>query len=189
MPVGYLYVTSNTIDDALYVGQSSKMDDHSLATYVGSGDYFTKAIAEHGADAFTKTILGFYDDQAELDYAEVHTIARLQAEGIPLHNGGVGGPRAQSQFIRSMFNRFRVVPMLTKQWFEAVDENHDEVRDLIAAGADVSNDDFYRDLEAQLLQTQDLSGECPGCGATVGAVCRTKTDKPSRNHVKRPVTA
>lgn len=186
MPVGYLYVTSNTIDDLLYVGQSSKMDDHSLATYVGSGDYFKKAIAEYGAAAFTKTVLGYYDDQAELDYAEVHTIARLHAAGISLHNGGVGGPRAQSQFIRSMFERFRVVPMFTEQWFAAIDENHDEVRELIATGADVSNDEFYRDLYTQLLQTQDLSAECPGCGASVGAVCRTKTDKPSRNHAKRP---
>lgn len=189
MTVGYLYVTSNSVDDLLYVGQSSKMDERSVATYLGSGDYFTKAIAEYGPEAFEKTILGCYDDQAELDYAEVHAIARLKAEGIPLYNGGVGGPRAQRDFVMAMFRRFRVVPMLAEQWFEAVAENHDEVRDMIATCGDVSTDDFYRVLEAQLLQTQDLSRECPGCGAAVGAVCRTKTDKPSRNHVKRPVTA
>ena len=186
MPVGYLYVTSNSVDDLLYVGQSSQMDEGSVATYLGSGDYFKQALAEHGEQSFSKTILGYYDDQTELDYAEIHAIARLKAEGIPLYNGGVGGPRAQRDFVMAMFRRFRVVPMLTEQWFEAVDKNHDEVRDLIAASAEVTVDAFYVELEAQLLQTQDLSGECPGCGAAVGAVCRTKTDKPSRNHVKRP---
>lgn len=185
MTVGYLYVTSNSVDDLLYVGQSSKMDEHSVATYLGSGDYFTKAIAEHGADAFTKTILGYYDDQAELDYAEVREIARLRAEGFDLYNGGVGGPRAQSQFVRAMFQRFGALPPLRTEWFEAVDAHPDEVKELIAAGADVSTDDFYRDLEAQLLLTQDLSGECSRCGAVVGAVCRTKTGNPSRNHAGR----
>ncbi|WP_292825465.1 hypothetical protein [Microbacterium sp.] len=177
MHIGYLYVTSNSIDDVLYVGQSSQLDDEVVATYLGSGDYFKQALAEHGEHSFRKSILGYYDDQTELDYAEVQAIARLKAEGIPLYNGGVGGPRAQRDFIMAMFRRFRVVPMLADQWFQAVDDNHDEVRDLIAASADVTTDDFYVQLEGQLLQTQDLSGECPGCGAAVGAVCRTKTDR------------
>ena len=186
MSVGYLYVPSNTVDDLLYVGQSSKVDEQSAATYLGSGDYFTNAIAEHGAENFTKTILGYYEDQAELDYAEVHTIARLRAEGFDLYNGGVGGPRAQRTFVHAMFQRFGALPPLRAEWFDAVDGNPDEVKELIAAGDDVSTDDFYRELEAQLLITQDLSGECSRCGAVVGAVCRTRTGNPSRNHVRRP---
>lgn len=184
--VGYLYVTRSAVDDMLYVGQSSKMDEHSLATYLGSGDYFRQAIAKHGERAFSKTILDYYDGQTELDYAEVFTIARLRAEGFDLYNGGVGGPRAQRQFIIAMSDRFMVVPAQRAEWFEAVATNHDEVRELIASGADVSADDFYRELEAQLRQTQDLSGGCSRCGATAGAICRTKTGNPSRNHAGRP---
>lgn len=183
--VGYLYVTRSAIDDMLYIGQSSKMDERSVATYLGSGDYFKQAIAEHGAENFSKTVLDFYDDQAELDYAEVHTIARLRAEGFDLYNGGVGGPRAQQQFIRAMFDRYRVVPVLRAEWFEAVAENHADVRELIASGGDVSNDEFYRELEAQYRVTQDLSGDCSSCGSTAGAVCRTKTGNPAQNHAAR----
>lgn len=189
MPIGYLYVTESAVDGMLYVGQSSKIDEHSVATYLGSGDYFDHALAKHGVENFTKTILGYFDDQADLDYAEVHEIARLRADGCALYNGGVGGPRAQRAFIRSMIERFGVIPQVPDEWFAAVESNADVVRAMIAEGANVSSDDFYVEYEAQLRQTQDLSGECPRCGAVVGSVCRTKTDKPSRNHVKRPVAA
>ena len=189
MPIGYLYVTESKVDGMFYVGQSSRIDEHSVATYLGSGDYFAQALAQHGAENFTKTILGYFDEQADLDYAEVHAIARLRAHGCDLYNGGVGGPRAQRQFIRAMFERFGVFPTMTDAWLAAVETNVQEVRALIAKGAEVSSDDFYVEYEAQLLQTQDLTGECPRCGAAVGAVCRTRTDKPSRNHVKRPVAA
>lgn len=187
MHIGYLYVTRNAVDDVLYVGQSSQMTEHKVATYLGSGDYFTQAITKHGEQAFSKTILGYYDDQAELDYAEVFTIARLRAEGFDLYNGGVGGPRTQRQFIVAMFDRFNVVPDLRDEWFSAIAENRDEVKEFIAYGADVSTDDFYCELEAQLRQTQDVTGECSRCGATPGAVCRTKTGNPSRNHAGRLV--
>ena len=76
-----------------------------------------------------------------------------------------------------MFERFGALPPLRNEWFGAVEVNPVEVKKLIAAGVYVWTDDSYRDLEAQLLLTQDLSGECPGCGATVGAVCRTKTER------------
>lgn len=185
MHIGYLYVTSNSADGVLYVGQSSRMDKTSIATYLGSGDYFRQAIATYGELVFSKTILDYYDDQAELDYAEVFTISRLRAEGFDLYNGGVGGPRAQQQFISAMFKRFRVVPVQRSEWFDAVATNHDEVRDLVASNAGLSADDFYRELEAQLRQTQNLSGECPRCGAIEGAVCLTKTGNPSRNHARR----
>lgn len=182
-------MTRNHVGDLLYVGQSTKMDPESLATYIGSGDYFKQAIAEHGVESFTKEILGFYDDQADLDYAEVHAIARLRAEGFDLLNGGVGGPRAQREFIRAMFQRFRVVPQMVDGWFEAIEQNREEVRDLIAASAEITTDDFYREYEAQLLQTQDLSGACARCGAGAHEVCRTKTGNPAKNHVGRLTTA
>ena len=34
MPIGYLYVTESEVDGMFYVGQSSRMDDHSVATYL-----------------------------------------------------------------------------------------------------------------------------------------------------------
>ncbi|GEP48791.1 hypothetical protein FVP74_08320 [Microbacterium saccharophilum] len=185
MTIGYLYVTRSEIDGVLYVGQSSKTDADSVANYLGSGDYFKQAIAEHGVENFTKTVLGHFDDQAALDFAEIHAIARLRADGHQLLNAGVGGPRTQREFIRAMFQRFGVLPQMPSAWLQAIDENPQEVRDLVAAGADVSTEDFYREYEAQLRQTQDLSRDCPRCGAAVDDVCRTRTGNPSKNHVGR----
>ena len=186
MHIGYIYVTSNVVNGIRYVGQSRQLSDQSVAKYLGSGDYLMHAIKEYGEHAFAKAILDYYDEPAELDYAEVFTIARLRAEGFDLYNGGVGGPRAQRQFIMAMSDRFRVYPAQFDEWFGAIAANHDEVRTLIASGADVTTDQFYLELEAQLRQTQDLSGACSRCGATRGMVCRTRTGNPSRNHAGRP---
>lgn len=185
MNIGYLYVTSNDVNDGVYVGQSSKLDDSSLTLYLGSGDYLRQAIDELGREHFTKRIVGYFDDQVELDYAETVLIAEMSANGIPLYNGGVGGPRAQKQFILSMLERFGVHPLMPEEWLEAVKSHPEEVREFLSEGASVDTDTFYLELESQLLITQDLSQECPRCAASIGEVCRTKTGKPARNHAGR----
>jgi|GEM_PF-5255212 len=185
MSIGYLYVTTNDVNDRVYVGQSNKLDEHSVTTYLGSGDYLRNAIEEFGHESFTKHIVDYYDDQADLDYAELLFIAKFNAKDIPTYNGGVGGPRAQSAFIQAMRQRFGVMPQFTEAWLEAIESHPETVKELLAAGYEVSSDVFYRDLEQQLLITQDLARECPRCGAAVGEVCRTKTGNPSRNHAGR----
>lgn len=185
MSVGYLYVTTNTANDHAYVGQSSKLDEDSVKNYLGSGDYLRVAIEKFGRDKFSKQILAYFDDQAELDYAELLRIAQYRAAGISLYNGGVGGPRAQSGFINAMLRKFGVMPLMTQEWLETIETHPESVKDLLSRGHDVSSQDFYHNLEQQLRITQDLSRDCPRCGALIGDVCRTNSGNPSRNHVGR----
>lgn len=84
-----------------------------------------------------------------------------------------------------MGSTFGVVPMMTQEWLEVVTHRPSEVKGLLAGIEEPTTEEFYRELEAQLLVTQDLTGVCPGCGATIGEVCRTKTGKPARNHARR----
>lgn len=185
MSYGYIYVTSNDVNEWYYVGQSTVMDPERVRTYMGSGDYLLRMIAELGIEHFQKKILGYYDTKTQLDYAEVFTIAKLRAAGADLLNGGVGGPRAHSQFIRSMLDRFGVLPQQPEAWFQTVKTHPREVMAFLEVGDSLTTEDYYRELEIQYRQTQDLSSPCPSCGAEVGAICRTKTGNPSKSHVKR----
>lgn len=185
MSIGYLYVTTNDVNDIRYVGQSGKLDSRSVRSYLGSGDYLRQAINEIGVGRFTKQVVAYYDDQVELDYAEVLLIAELKANGIALYNGGVGGPRAQQAFVKESFQRFSALPTMLTEWLEAMKSHALEVKELLSAGSDLSSDDFYYELERQLLITQDLSEVCLRCDSQPGEVCRTKTGNPARNHAGR----
>lgn len=185
MSIGYLYVTTNNENGTVYVGQSSKLDAQNIRTYLGSGDYFRDAVAEFGADQFSKEIVAYYEDQADLDYAELLLIAKLRAAGYSLYNGGVGGPRSQFAFLGQMFQEFGVHPKFPRDWLQAIEAHPETVKNLLASGNQVSREDFYGDLEQQLRQSQDLSRDCPRCGVLVGEVCRTKSGNPSRNHAGR----
>lgn len=185
MSIGYLYLTRNRANDKVYVGQSGRLDAHSIENYLGSGDLMRQAIDKFGSDSFHKEILGYFDDQNSLDYAEILKIAELRKAGESLYNSGVGGPRAELAFREAMLTRFGVVPMLTQQWHEAIANAPAEVKNILSSIGEPDTDDFYRELEAQLLITQDLGSACPGCGANVDEVCRTKTGNPTRNHARR----
>ena len=185
MAIGYLYLTRNRTTNIAYVGQSSRLDPQHVQSYLGSGDLMRQAIDEYGTDSFQKEILGYFDDQNALDYAEILKIAELRDSGESLYNSGVGGPRTEAKFIDAMYSKFGVVPMMTDEWLNVVANRSPDVKELLAKIEEPDTDDFYRELEAQLLSTQNLTGACPGCGANIGEVCRTKTGNPSRNHARR----
>lgn len=116
MSIGYLHVTINESNNHAYVGQSSKLDERSIENYIGSGDYLREAVEKYGRESFTKQIVAYFDDQTDLDYAELFLIAQCRANNIALYNGGVGGPRAESGFIAAMFQKFAVMPQMAQAW-------------------------------------------------------------------------
>ena len=185
MAAGYLYLTRNVDDGWVYVGQSSRLDERSVSKYLGSGDLMSQAIQKHGESAFRKEILGYYDDQNELDYAEILEIARLRAGGFELYNSGVGGPRTESRFIGDMHSKFGVSPVVFSAWYRVVRSHPEEVKGLLIDIGAPSTEEFYWELERQLQVTQDLNRMCAKCGAGIAQVCRTKTGKPARNHAGR----
>jgi hypothetical protein len=182
--IGYIYVTSNDIDDQVYVGQSTRLDPESLRTYLGGGDYLRNAMEELGREHFHKRIVSYHDTQEDLDYAELLLIAEMRAAGANLLNGGVGGPRMQWPFIKAMTEHFGGSAS-HGDWFATIRDNPEQVKKLLALGYAVSTEDAYLELEMQLLATQDLTVPCTKCGAEVGAVCRTNTGNPARNHAAR----
>ena len=185
MAIGYLYITRNLDDGWVYAGQSSRLDERNVSQYLGSGDLMLQAIQAHGVSAFKKEILGYYDNQNDLDYAEILEIARLRAVGFELYNSGVGGPRTESRFIGAMRSEFGVSPVVFSAWYRAVNSHPEKVKGLLLSVGPPSTEEFYWELERQLQVTQDLGKVCGKCAAGITQVCRTKTGKPTRNHAGR----
>lgn len=72
---GYVYLTTNLINNKKYIGQHRGEPNDS---YFGSGIYIKQAIKKYGKENFKKEILCYADSQEELN--------KLEIEFITLHN-------------------------------------------------------------------------------------------------------
>ncbi|MGW9550875.1 hypothetical protein ACWG8W_07455 [Citricoccus zhacaiensis] len=185
MVTGYWFITTDRDQSMAYVGQSARLDPKSVLEYLGSGDLMLQAIDQYGESHFQKKVLGYFDDQNELDYLEIRTIANSRSQGVNLYNSGVGGPRAEGRFVRAMATTFSVLPTMVTEWHDVVETHAEEVKKLLASIEPPSTDEFYVEYERQLRVTQDLSRPYIRCGSSVNEACRTKTGNPARNHARR----
>lgn len=87
--IGYIYVTSNEINDIAYVGKRQK--PYVEKCYKGSGTHLKLAFAKYGKDKFHTTVLQRCDTKEELCEAEKNWIALYRALGIELYNITDGG--------------------------------------------------------------------------------------------------
>ena len=89
---GYIYLTTNTINNKKYIGQhkSEKFDE----SYKGSGKTLVKAFEKYGFENFTTEILEWCEDQDTLNEKEIYYIALYDAtssdEFYNIARGGEG---------------------------------------------------------------------------------------------------
>ena len=88
----YIYLTTNTINGKIYVGQHStnNLEDG----YIGSGTLLKLALQKYGKNNFSKEILAYTDTQNKLDYLEKFYIRKYKSRelknGYNLTDGGSG---------------------------------------------------------------------------------------------------
>jgi len=93
MPYGYVYITTNTINNKIYIGQhkSDTFDKH----YYGSGLLINESIKKYGIENFKCEILEWCNSFEELNEKEIYWIAKYDAMnldiGYNLNKGGTGG--------------------------------------------------------------------------------------------------
>lgn len=93
---GYIYKTTNKINNKIYIGQHrhSNYDKY----YLGSGTLLKKSIAKYGRDNFKNEIIYICENQNELDEKEKYFINKFNATniliGYNLLEGGQGGVSA-----------------------------------------------------------------------------------------------
>ena len=88
----YIYLTTNTINGKIYVGQHST--DNLEDGYIGSGTLLKLALQKYGKNNFSKEILAYADTQNKLDYLEKFYIRKYKSRelenGYNLTDGGAG---------------------------------------------------------------------------------------------------
>jgi len=93
MEYGYIYKTTNKLDNKIYIGQhkcSSKLD----IKYYGKGKYISLAIKKYGKDNFINEAIVYVDDKEEADILETYYIKKydcLWPKGYNFALGGEGG--------------------------------------------------------------------------------------------------
>lgn len=92
---GYIYLTTNLINNMKYVGQKTSSEFIGNA-YLGSGKILQRAIEKYGKENFTVILLEEVDGTKDnLNEREIYWIKKLNAvdssEFYNLHPGGVGG--------------------------------------------------------------------------------------------------
>ena len=91
---GYIYKTTNLINNKIYVGQHKWNKNTLDESYLGSGILLNEAIQKYGIENFSCTILEICETRAELNEAEKVWIKKLDAtnhkNGYNIALGGEG---------------------------------------------------------------------------------------------------
>lgn len=96
-PYGYIYKTTNMINNKIYIGQhqGSYLDDK----YIGSGQLLSRAIKKYGRNNFKCELLELCKDKTDLDLKEKEYIKIYCSQdptvGYNIADGGQGGDQGQ----------------------------------------------------------------------------------------------
>lgn len=92
---GYIYKTTNIINNKIYIGQHKTNFMEKDEKYFGSGLYLNRAIKKYGIDNFKNEIICWCETKEELDTAEKYWINKLNScdknIGYNIQIGGQGG--------------------------------------------------------------------------------------------------
>lgn len=91
MYYGYVYKTTNKINNKIYIGKHEKSSYD--PSYFGSGKILEQAIKKYGKENFLNEVIAFYDTKDELDAAEKYYINHYNNiyETYNIASGGDGG--------------------------------------------------------------------------------------------------
>lgn len=92
---GYVYKTTNLINNKIYIGQHKTCKEELDKNYFGSGVYLQHAINHYGIENFSCEIIEWCDSKAKLDEREDYWIKYFNSQdntiGYNIKDGGTGG--------------------------------------------------------------------------------------------------
>lgn len=102
---GYIYKTTNRLNNKIYVGQK-KSKEFLYENYLGSGVALQRAIKKYGKENFTVEFLDSAGSFDELNEKEVYWISKLDARNIDVgYNIASGGSFGDSGYHQGMLGK------------------------------------------------------------------------------------
>lgn len=93
---GYIYKTTNLIDNKIYIGQHKANNNQFDTSYFGSGKILLEAIDRYGIENFKCELIEWCETFEDLNAREIYWIAKLHATergiGYNICTGGQGIP-------------------------------------------------------------------------------------------------
>ena len=132
MSYGYIYKTTNTLNDKIYIGQKKGRFEK---WYMGSGVHIQRSLKKNGKDKFKLEIITYADSQEQLDELEKKFILeyRNQLSKDKLYNisnGGQGVSRPPSEETKKKMSLSHIGLPRTEEhienWIESRRRNSEE---------------------------------------------------------------
>jgi len=146
---GYIYKTTNLLNEKIYVGQHKSKNGEFDDSYYGSGKFILEAIDKYGKENFTCEILEWCETEEELNNKEIFWIKELKSttknnnynisDGgyVPRLSGEANGNygrkhteeerarmRGKREGMPEEFKQFRSEYMTGKKWYNNGVEEH-----------------------------------------------------------------
>lgn len=86
---GYIYKTTNLLDNTIYIGQ--KKSKNFIPSYTGSGIWIVNAVKKYGKNSFKVELIAEGFDFIALDILEKYYISTYKATGVKMYNIADGG--------------------------------------------------------------------------------------------------
>jgi group I intron endonuclease len=114
---GYIYKTTNLINDKVYIGKSLNKD---RLSYFGSGLYIKRAIRKYGRENFKREIIAYASDENKLNELEIAFIAEYRRVFgkkcvYNITSGGEGHRKLHSQETKVKIGKARKGSILSKE--------------------------------------------------------------------------
>lgn len=89
---GFIYITTNTVNEKMYIGKRVFDKHGEWKSYLGSGVLLRKAIEKYGKESFSRKIIDYANSQEELNEKERYWIKHYNAmESEKFYNIAAGG--------------------------------------------------------------------------------------------------
>lgn len=125
----YVYKITNKINNKIYVGVRSCVEDPKNDAYMGSGVAIMRAHKKYGMDNFSKEIIQIFDSREEANEAEASIVTMefcLREDTYNLKEGGLNGFYTEEVKQKMSENRMGIV-----SWNKGVNHTQ-ETRDKIS---------------------------------------------------------
>lgn len=173
---GYIYKTTNTINNKIYIGQHKSSIFEPL-NYIGSGTLLSRAINKYGIENFKNELICECMSQEELDEKEIYWISFYNSTdlsiGYNITDGGRGGAGPRSDETKEKIRLANTGKTLVNDGNICFKISQDDLEEFLSLGYNYGPLPYVRSDSFKNKVKESLTGKI---GVSKGDL-KTKIDK------------